>query len=112
MPQAGGPLAGNRVIPSKRGEPQMVARKTLSTLVGAGMLVVAQQEGILLPPPSFSWASEVDWSPGNIFRDRVKSGADGPEMVVTPRDDCREVAEHYPHKSPAAKMLAVRGARP
>jgi len=48
------------------------------------MLWVAEQERISLEPRSVSWAGEVDLSPGKTFRDRLKSGADGPEMVVIP----------------------------
>lgn len=62
----------------------MIASRIVTALVSASMLWVAERERISLEPRSVSWAGEVDLSPGKTFRDRLKSGADGPEMVVTP----------------------------
>ena len=62
----------------------MVAIQTLIAVVGVSMLLVAQQKGFLLQSPSVSWAGPADLSPGKIFRDRLKSGGEGPEMVVIP----------------------------
>jgi formylglycine-generating enzyme required for sulfatase activity len=62
----------------------MIAGKTLTALVVASTLLLAQQAGTLLQSPSASLAAEVDWSAAKIFRDRLKSGGDGPEMVVIP----------------------------
>lgn len=62
----------------------MIASRILTALVSASVLLVAQQEGILLQSRSVSLAGEADLSPGEIFRDRLKNGADGPEMVIVP----------------------------
>jgi formylglycine-generating enzyme required for sulfatase activity len=46
------------------------------------MLLVGQWEGFSLRPPSIGWAVEIGLKPGVVFRDRLKSGGDGPEMVI------------------------------
>jgi formylglycine-generating enzyme required for sulfatase activity len=67
----------------------MAATKIVTALVGASMLLVAQQERISLQPPSASWAGKVDLSPGKTFRDRLKSGGEGPELMVVPAGEFR-----------------------
>ena len=53
-------------------------------VLGAGVFLVSQEERVPLRMPSLSWAGEVGLKPGEVFRDRLKSGADGPEMVTVP----------------------------
>jgi formylglycine-generating enzyme required for sulfatase activity len=67
----------------------MAATKIVTALVGASMLLVAQQQRISLQPPSASWAGKVDLSPGKTFRDRLKSGGEGPELMVVPAGEFR-----------------------
>jgi len=62
----------------------MVATKILTALVGANMLLVGQWERFSLRRPSIGWAGEIGLKPGLVFRDRLKSGGDGPELVVIP----------------------------
>jgi formylglycine-generating enzyme required for sulfatase activity len=62
----------------------MVSGKTLIVLVGTGMLLVTQQKGVLLQSSPISSAGQVELSPGKVFRDRLKDGGNGPEMVVIP----------------------------
>jgi formylglycine-generating enzyme required for sulfatase activity len=62
----------------------MAAAKVLMVLVGASMLLVSQQERGLLQKSSASWAGQVGLKAGELFRDRLKSGGEGLEMVVIP----------------------------
>jgi formylglycine-generating enzyme required for sulfatase activity len=45
---------------------------------------MSQQERVLLDTLSVLGAAEVAWKPGTVFRDRLKRGTEGPEMVVIP----------------------------
>jgi formylglycine-generating enzyme required for sulfatase activity len=62
----------------------MAASKVLILLLGASVLLMSQQEKILSDMPSALWAAEVAWKPGETFRDRLKDGSQGPEMIVIP----------------------------
>ena len=56
----------------------MTAGKLLIVLVGASVLLFGQQKS------SVSWAGQAGMKPGEVFRDRLKNGSQGPEMVVIP----------------------------
>jgi formylglycine-generating enzyme required for sulfatase activity len=56
----------------------MTAGKLLIVLVGASVLLFGQQKS------SVSWAGQAGMKPGEVFRDRLKNGSEGPEMVVIP----------------------------
>ena len=62
----------------------MLAEKILAVLLCASVLLVSQHERAWLRMLSVASAGQVELKPGQVFRDRLKSGADGPEMVVTP----------------------------
>jgi len=63
----------------------MLVGKILPVLLGASvLLLVSHHEGVWLPLQSVAWAGQVDLKPGQVFRDRLKSGAEGPEIVVIP----------------------------
>jgi formylglycine-generating enzyme required for sulfatase activity len=57
----------------------MLAGKAIIVLLGASLLLISQQQRV-----SVCWAGQVGMRPGAVFRDRLKSGRDGPEMVVVP----------------------------
>jgi formylglycine-generating enzyme required for sulfatase activity len=62
----------------------MAATKILIVLLGASVLLSSEQERVRLGTPAVVWAAETSLKPGDVFRDRLKSGNDGPEMVVIP----------------------------
>jgi formylglycine-generating enzyme required for sulfatase activity len=62
----------------------MLAGGVLIILLGASVLLVNEQERGLLQTSSVSWAGQVELKVGEVFRDPMKTGADGPEMVVIP----------------------------
>jgi formylglycine-generating enzyme required for sulfatase activity len=72
------------MIETKRGEVMEWFRKIVIVILGASVLLVCQEERVRLRMPSVALAGQVDLKPGQVFRDRLKSGADGPEMVVIP----------------------------
>jgi formylglycine-generating enzyme required for sulfatase activity len=72
------------MIETKRGEVMEWFRKIVIVLLGTGVLLVCQEERVPLRMPSLSWAGEAGLTPGKAFRDRLKGGGNGPEMVVIP----------------------------
>jgi formylglycine-generating enzyme required for sulfatase activity len=48
------------------------------------LLLVGQPESDWLFETRASWAGQASFKPGVVFRDRLKSGSQGPEMVVIP----------------------------
>ena len=62
----------------------MVARKLLVVLLGAGSLLVSEQDRKILQTLSVSPAAQPSLRTGQVFRDRMKNGTDGPEMIVIP----------------------------
>ena len=48
------------------------------------LLLVSQRESHWLFETRASWAGQASFKPGVVFRDRLKSGSQGPEMVVIP----------------------------
>ena len=67
----------------------MVASRVLIVLVGASALLVSQQERGWLRPRSIASAGEVEIEPGKVFRDRLRSGDEGPELMVVPAGEFR-----------------------
>src|SRR5262249_25132721 len=61
---------------------QMVARRLLVVLLGAGSLLVSEQDRTILQTLSVSLAAQPSLRTGQVFRDRIKNGTDGPEMIV------------------------------
>ncbi|MGB7947258.1 MAG: hypothetical protein WCH75_06220, partial [Candidatus Binatia bacterium] len=62
----------------------MAATKVLIALAIASLLLVNAQEIISLQMSPDSWAGQSGLKPGEVFRDRLKTGSQGPEMVVIP----------------------------
>ena len=62
----------------------MAATEVLIVLIGASALLFSQQERGLLQESSFSWAGQAGLKSGEVIRDRLKNGGEGPEMVVIP----------------------------
>ena len=62
----------------------MAAARVLIILVGASVLLFSQQERIWLQMPVVSWAGEAALKPGEVIRDPLKTGGNGPEMVDIP----------------------------
>lgn len=62
----------------------MAATKLLIVLVGASVLLVSQQERGFLQNSSVSWAGQAGLKSGEVIRERLKNGGDGPEMIVIP----------------------------
>lgn len=62
----------------------MLADKLLIVVLAAGLLLVSKQEGGLLQTLSVPAAAQPDLRAGQVFRDRMKNGTDGPEMVMIP----------------------------
>ena len=62
----------------------MLAGKVSIVLLGAGLLLVSEQERGLLQTLSVSPAAQPDLRAEQVFRDRMKNGTNGPEMVVIP----------------------------
>ena len=67
----------------------MVASRILIVLVGASVLLVSQQERGFLQAPSVSSAGQIEFTPGKVFRDRLNSGGEGPELMVVPAGEFR-----------------------
>jgi formylglycine-generating enzyme required for sulfatase activity len=61
----------------------MVAHRLLVVL-GAGLLLVSEQDRGILQMLSVSPAAQPSLRTGQVFRDRMKNGTDGPEMIVVP----------------------------
>src|SRR5262245_40599292 len=55
-----------------------------AVLLGACLLLLNNQESGFLLSPSVSLASQTELNTGQAFRDRMKSGTTGPEMIVIP----------------------------
>ena len=66
-----------------------MSRKIVIVLLGASVLLVSQPEKVLIPTPSVASAGQVDLKPGLVFRDRLKGGGEGPEMMVIPEGKFR-----------------------
>ena len=62
----------------------MEAGKILILLLGAGLLLVHDQEISIFRRPSISPAAQPGVRAGQVFRDQMKNGTNGPEMVVIP----------------------------
>ena len=62
----------------------MAATKVLIVLSIASLLLVNEQEIISLQTSPDSWAGQAGLKPGEVFRDQLKTGSEGPEMVVIP----------------------------
>jgi len=62
----------------------MLLVKLLPALLGVGMLLTTKHEQVWLGSPSVALAGQVELKPGQVFRDRLKGGRHGPEMVVIP----------------------------
>jgi formylglycine-generating enzyme required for sulfatase activity len=62
----------------------MLADKLLIVLLAAGLLLVSEQTKEFLRTLSVSAAAPPDLRAGQVFRDRMKNGTDGPEMVMIP----------------------------
>jgi formylglycine-generating enzyme required for sulfatase activity len=62
----------------------MRAHKLCIVLVGLGLLLLSEQESGLLQIKSVSPAAEPGLRAGQVFRDRMKNGTNGPELVVVP----------------------------
>ena len=62
----------------------MRAGKVSIVLLGAGLLLVSEQERGLLQTLSVSLAAQPGLRAGQVFRDRMKNGTNGPEMVIIP----------------------------
>jgi formylglycine-generating enzyme required for sulfatase activity len=61
----------------------MGAGKISLAVLGAGLLLISEPERFL-PTLSVSLAAQLDLKAGQVFRDRMKNGTDGPDMVVIP----------------------------
>jgi formylglycine-generating enzyme required for sulfatase activity len=53
-------------------------------VVGAALLLISEHEGGLLQTLRGSAAGQSAFEAGQVFRDRMENGTDGPEMVVIP----------------------------
>jgi formylglycine-generating enzyme required for sulfatase activity len=62
----------------------MAATKVLILLAIVSLLLVNEQEIISLQTLPDSWAGQAGLKPGEVFRDRLKNGSEGPEMIVIP----------------------------
>jgi formylglycine-generating enzyme required for sulfatase activity len=62
----------------------MLLGKVSRVLLGAGLLLVSEPERGLLPRLSVSSAAQPGLRTGQVFRDRMKNGTNGPEMAVIP----------------------------
>lgn len=62
----------------------MLAGKVLIIFPVAGVLLVSEQERRFVQTLSVSWTAQAGLRPGEVFRDRLKNGREGPEMVVIP----------------------------
>ena len=62
----------------------MLAGKVSIVLLGAGLLLVSEQDRGILQTLPVSPAAQPGLRAGQVFRDRMKNGTNGPEMVVIP----------------------------
>jgi formylglycine-generating enzyme required for sulfatase activity len=62
----------------------MLSGNILIVLLGAALLIVNEQEKGLLQTVSVSPAAQPNLRTGQVFRDGMKNGTDGPEMIVIP----------------------------
>ena len=62
----------------------MLAVKIAMVFIVAGVLPVSEPDRGLLPMLSLSSAAQPALRAGQIFRDRMKNGFNGPEMIVIP----------------------------
>ena len=62
----------------------MLVGKVPIALLGAGLLLISEQESGLLQTLSVSPAAQPGLRAGQVFRDRMKNGTNGLEMVVIP----------------------------
>jgi len=62
----------------------MLTRKALTGLLSVSVLLGGHQGLSRLQTSSISEAGQLGMKPGDIFRDRLKDGSEGPEMVVVP----------------------------
>jgi hypothetical protein len=62
----------------------MRAGRILIALLGGSVLLVSELERGFLQTPLVSWAGQAGLKSGDVIRDRLKKGGDGPEMVVIP----------------------------
>ena len=62
----------------------MLAGKVPIVLLGAGLMLISEQESGLLQTLSVSPAAQPGLRAGQVFRDRMKNGTNGLEMVVIP----------------------------
>ena len=62
----------------------MVVRKVSMVLLGAGLLLMSEQERGLLQTLAVSAAAQAGLTAGQVFRDPMKNGTNGPDMVVIP----------------------------
>ena len=60
----------------------MAVSRILIVLVGCSVLLISPVERFSLL--SFSWSGHASLKRGDVFRDRLKSGSEGPEMVLIP----------------------------
>ena len=63
----------------------MSVTKLLIVLLGASVLLSSEEERVWLGTPAVTWAAEVALKPKEVFRDKLKIGGNGPEMVVVPQ---------------------------
>ena len=90
----------------------MAATKLLIVLVGASVLLFSQQERVWLPTRSAAWAGQSGLKPGEVFRDRLKSGGHGPEMMVIPSGKFRMGNSHDKHGKNEQPVHEVHIAQP
>lgn len=62
----------------------MILLVRLAIFLTGAVLLVSHQERVWLYVPQVSWAGQAALKTGDIFRDRLKTGSSGPEMIVVP----------------------------
>ena len=62
----------------------MLSGNVLIVLLGVALLIGNEQEKGLLQTVSVSLAAQPNLRTGQVFRDGMKNGTDGPEMIVIP----------------------------
>ncbi len=62
----------------------MLAGKLSIVLLGAGLPLIYEHESGVFPTLSVSPAAQPGLKTGQVFRDRMKNGTNGPDMVVIP----------------------------
>lgn len=62
----------------------MLQRLVLIFVVGISMQLINPHVRVWRQAAAVSWAGESEVMPGKVFRDRLKSGVNGPELVVIP----------------------------